>query len=151
MTATEQIAADVTVVVNHVLRDEDRRYGVQHGAPGHTRARLAVRVAEARLANPQELETVVGWVLSTMRWTARHRALTNDEVLIYGAALRVSEILCMFDTVALLGQAIEMKDWGDARRQWLRLAPCHALLIAACPDVEYLNIILQDLTQTAIH
>jgi hypothetical protein len=151
MTATEQIAADLTTVVNHVLRDDDHRYGVHDGANEHAHARLAVRVADAGLANPQELGTVIGWVLTAMRWTARHRALTNDEVLIYSAALRVADCLAMFDLLALLGQAIAAKDWGEARRQWLHLAPWHTSLIAAWPDAEYLNIILQDLTPTAIH
>ena len=145
MTMTEQIAADLNLVITHVLTDADGLYHMP--AVGH----FVVRVAEASFTNPNELGIVVGWVLHRMCWTARHRSLTNDEVLIYSAALRVSEIRCMFDTLAVLGQAIEAKDWDEARRQWLLLAPWHGSLIGAWPDAEYLNILLQDLTQTAIH
>ena len=39
MTATEQIAADVTFVVNHIMRDAYRRYGVPMNPDGATRLR----------------------------------------------------------------------------------------------------------------
>ena len=44
MTTTEQISADMTLVVNHVLSDEGRLYQVHEGAPEYARARLAVTV-----------------------------------------------------------------------------------------------------------
>jgi hypothetical protein len=92
MTMTEQLAEDLTVVINHVLRDEQRLYGVQATSdPDRAHARLAVRVAEARLSNPQEAATVMGWVLMGLRWTARHRPLSDPALSCLEARVRRAE------------------------------------------------------------
>jgi hypothetical protein len=148
MTTTEQLGEDLTLVINHVLRDEERHYRIH--TEGQERARFACRVAEARMADQEGVRTILHWVLTAMLQTVRCRPLTDDEVLVYAAALRVAECLAMLDAIADLGRAFVARDWNTAREIWLRLAPVHALLIGLCPDVESLSIILQDRTSPPI-
>jgi hypothetical protein len=145
MTTTEQMAADLNLVVTHTLLDADGLYGMPANGP------FVLQVAQDKFLQPRHLATVLGWVLNHLRWTARFRSLTDDETLIYAAALRVAEVISMFDTLARLGQALAAKDYHEARAHWLHLAPWHALLIGASPDAAHLNVLLQDLTQPAIH
>jgi hypothetical protein len=142
MTATEQMSADVTLVINHILRDEDRQYAIH--TKSNKNAQLAVRVAEQTFANPAELGAVVEWVITAMAWNARSRSLTYEEIRIQAAALRVIEAVKMFELIAQLGPAFEAKDWDEARRVWEQLRPFHAQLIASYPDVAGLDVLLHD-------
>jgi hypothetical protein len=148
MTAAEQVAADLASVLRHLFRDEDRRYGLDE----HDRARLACHVAETQFTHPEHVATVMGWVRWGLHWTAQYRALTADETCVLAAALRVAELAEMFRLLACLADALAAEDWPEARQQWLQLGPFHAVLIGARPDLEYLTVLLQDLTtQPAIH
>ncbi|MGC4083400.1 MAG: hypothetical protein QM736_15145 [Vicinamibacterales bacterium] len=147
--SAEQLAADADAVVAHVLRDEQGFYGIH--APDHDRARLVIRVAEARFANDMELATVIGWVLTTLPWTGRFRPLTAEEILIHAAALRVSEFLSILPTLGRFRYACQEQNWDDARQCWLQLAPHHALIISVCPDAALVTVVLHDLTPPATH
>ena len=137
----QQIAADLNTVITHCLVDTEGLYRM----PAHI-----LQIAEWGLTKPEELGILVGWVLNNMREGAEFRPLTDDEILVYSAGLRVQEVIEMVNTLALLGDAIAAKDWDTVRPCWLLSAPHHATIIGLGPAFAELNVILQHNTPPSV-
>ncbi|MGE0363253.1 MAG: hypothetical protein AB7H93_13335 [Vicinamibacterales bacterium] len=141
-TFNEQVLADCHLVTQHVLRDPNCDYAIH--AKSHRNARLTMQVADAPLADPGALATVVNWVRMAMANNAHTRALTSEEVLVLAAATRINEILEMLDTFARCSQAFAANDLDEARRLWTELTPHHTFIISFSPLTAYFDAALYD-------
>lgn len=137
MTVSEQLVVDVNRVITHVLLDANGLYGMP------ANGEFVMQVAQEKFTDTGHLAVVISWVRTGLIWTAWSRPLTDDELRLQGAVNRLTHVLWVWDSLALLMQAISAEAWPDARHLWQTLAPWHAYLVGICPHAEFFDLHLQ--------